>query len=195
MAVSLGEWLMANPQVSGLVFVVAFAAIMAVGIPGGNVLMLSGGLLYGMLPGALLATLGAMLAALATHALIRTAFGRWLDERAVRTGWSLQAFVNGGNALLLVMPRLVPVVPFFAINVGLTVAGVPVRTYLWTTLAGVAPVALLFASIGSELRGIREISETGLVPLLLSPGLAVPLALLLLLTLLGWLWIRGRRPA
>ncbi len=191
--ISLGEWLQAHPQVSAMVYVIAFAGIMAVGIPGGNVLMLSGGLLYGMLAGALLATLGAMLAAATTHWLIRTAFGRWLDERAQRAGWSFREFVNGGNSLLLVMPRLIPLIPFFAINVGLTVAGVPLRTYLWTTLVGVIPVAALFASIGSELRGMQDLSETGVLSVLLSPGVALPLAALLALTLLGWFWVRDRR--
>ena len=193
--VTLGEWLQVHPQVSGLVFIAAFAAIMAVGIPGGNVLMLSSGLLFGTLAGGLLATVGASLAALATHALIRTAFGRWLDERAGQARYSIRSFVQHGNAPLLILPRLIPVIPFFVINVGLTAAGVPLRTYLWTTVVGVVPVAFLFASIGSGFRGMQELSQAGVISLLLSPALFVPLALLMAMTLAGWMFIRARSPA
>lgn len=96
---------------------------------------------------------------------------------------------------MLVLPRLIPVIPFFAINVGLTAAGLPLRTYLWTTVVGVVPVAFLFASIGSEFRGMQDLSRAGMISLLLSPGLFVPLALLGLMTLAGWFYIRARRPA
>ena len=195
LVVALGEWLQVHPQVSGLVFIVAFAAVMAVGIPGGNVLMLSSGLLFGTLTGGLLATVGASLAALAPHALIRTAFGRWLDERAGHARYSIRAFIEHGNAPLLVLPRLIPVIPFFVINVGLTAAGVPLRTYMWTTVVGVVPVAFLFASIGSGFRGMQELSQAGLLSLLLSPGLFIPLALLVLMTLAGWVFIRARGSA
>jgi uncharacterized membrane protein YdjX (TVP38/TMEM64 family) len=193
--VSLGEWLQVHPQVSGVVFVFAFAAIMAVGIPGGNLLMLSSGLLFGTLIGGFLASAGAVVAAVATHALIRTAFGRWLDERAGHARNTVRSFIEQGNAPLLVLPRLIPVIPFFAINVGLTAAGLPLRTYLWTTVVGVVPVAFLFASIGSEFRGMQDLSRAGMISLLLSPGLFVPLALLGLMTLAGWFYIRARRPA
>lgn len=190
--ISLVEWLQANPQLSMLVFVLAFAAILAVGVPGGNALMLSSGLLFGTWLGAALATLGAGIAALATYVLVRTAFGRWLDERAAHAHYSMNKFLAGGNGVLLVLPRLVPVIPFFVINIGMAAARVPVRTYLWTTVLGVFPVAILFSSIGSELRSMQEISRTNLLSLLLSPGLAVPLALLIVMTLAGWVFLRDR---
>lgn len=189
---SLAEWLELNPQLSGPIFVLAFALIMAVGIPGGNFLMLFGGYLFGWWMGAVLATLGGALAALATHALIRTAFGRWLDERAGNSHRWVRDFVERGNALLLVLPRLIMVIPFFVLNVGFTAAGIPLRTYLWTTAAGLLPIAMLVSSIGAELRDLDEISGTSVLALLASPGLYLPLALLFGLTVLGWVLIRRR---
>lgn len=170
-----------------------FAVVMAVGIPGGMILSLSAGLLFGTLAGGLLATTGATLGALATYGLIRTAFGRWLDKRALPERYSIRPFLAGGNRLLLVLPRLVVVIPFFMINVGLTTAGVPLRTYLWTTIAGVLPVSLLVARIGNEFHDLQQVSQAGIAAILLSPGLLLPLLLLILVTLLGWFY--GRRRA
>jgi uncharacterized membrane protein YdjX (TVP38/TMEM64 family) len=193
--ISFAEWLQANPQISAFVFVLVFAAILAVGVPGGNVLMLSSGLLFGTLLGGLLAVAGGVLAAFTTHALIRTAFGNWLDARAHDARDSVRHFVESGNFLLLVIPRLIPVIPFFAVNVGLTAAGVPKKSYMLSTFLGMIPMAFIFASIGSELSNVKALSGMYASKILLSPGLFVPLGLLLLLTLAGWLWVRNHQKA
>jgi len=192
LVVSLGEWLQLHPHISGLVFVIIYAVVMAVGIPGGILLTLSAGLLFGTVAGALLATTGATLAALATHGLIRTAFGRWLDRRAVRGRYSVRSAIARSDTLLLILPRLIPLIPHFVINVGLTAAGVPLRTYMWTTVAGLLPVVFLLARIGSEFRDLRQISQASLDNVMLAPGLLIPLGLLILMTLLGWLYIKRR---
>lgn len=192
---SFVQWLQFHPHISGPVFVAVFAVVMAVGIPGGLILSLSAGLLFGTLTGGLLATTGATLGALATYGLIRTAFGRWLDKRTLSERYSIQPFLEGGNRLLLVLPRLVVVIPFFIINVGLTTAGVPLRTYLWTTVAGVLPVSLLIARIGNEFRDLQQVLQAGIAAILLSPGLLLPLLLLMLMTLLGWFYGRRRNRA
>lgn len=191
--ISFSEWLQANPGISGLVFVLAVTVILAVGIPGGNVLMISSGLLFGTLLGGLLALAGGLLAAFTTHALIRTAFGNWLDARARDTRTTVRNFVESGNFLLLVIPRLIPVIPFFAINVGLTAAGVSKRSYMLSTLLGLAPMSFIFASIGSQLDEASALSGMHARRILLSPEMFVPLGLLLALTVGGWLWVRGQR--
>jgi uncharacterized membrane protein YdjX (TVP38/TMEM64 family) len=173
LVISLGEWLQAHPQAAGLVFILVIAVVLAVGLPGGNVLMLSSGLLFGTLQGAALATTGAVLGAVATYLLIRTTIGDWLDRKAGKARHSVQSFVEHGNAPLLVLPRLIPVA--------------------LTTLVGVIPPALLFAKIGSEFRGMQELSRAGVVDVLLSPGLYVPLGLLILLMLVGWWFTHERR--
>lgn len=190
--IAFSEWLQQHPQISGLVFVLVFALILAVGVPGGNFMMLSSGMLFGAAKGAVLAVTGAMLAAWLTNLFIRTAFGNWLDRRAGMTRARVRAFVESGNALLLVVPRLVPVIPFFAINVALTAAGVPRRSYLVSTLIGVVPIAALFAQVGSELPDLDELSGVNPVRLITSPDVYVPLAALVLLTMLGWGFIRMR---
>ncbi len=193
--ISFSEWLQANPQLSSLAFVVAFAAILAIGIPGGNALMLASGMLFGTLVGGLLAITGGVLAAFTTHALVRTAFGNWLDARAGEQRSSVRHFVQHGNFLLLVIPRLIPVIPFFVVNVGLTAAGVPKKSYMLSTFLGLIPMAFIFASIGSEISNASALSGMRASSLLLSPGLFVPLGVLILMTLAGWLWVRNHQKA
>lgn len=193
--IAFSEWLQLHPQVSGLAFMLAFALILAVGVPGGNILMLASGMLFGSVVGATLSVFGGVLAAWVTNLLIRTAFGRWLDMRAGATRARVRAFVESGNWLLLVVPRLVPIIPFFVINVGLTAAGVPRRSYLLSTLIGMVPTAVLFAHIGSQLSDVHELSGLSVSSLLGSAEMFIPLGVLILVTVLGWVWIRARGQA
>jgi uncharacterized membrane protein YdjX (TVP38/TMEM64 family) len=101
--------------------------------------------------------------------------------------------VESGNFLLLVIPRLIPVIPFFAINVGLTAAGVSKRSYMLSTLLGLAPMAFIFSSIGNQLDEASALSGMQARRVLLSPEMFVPLGLLLALTVGGWLWVRRQR--
>ena len=190
--ITFGEWLQLHPQVSALAFMLAFACILAVGVPGGNILMMASGVLFGGVMGAVLSILGGVLAAWVTNLLIRTAFGRWLDARAGQARARVRHFVQHGNWLLLVVPRLVPVIPFFVINVGLTAAGVPRRSYLLSTFVGLVPIAALFAHIGSELSDVHQLSGLSASSLLASAEMFIPLGILILLTVLGWAWFRVR---
>ncbi len=189
---SVLEWIAANPGISIPAFILIFTAVMAVGIPGGFFLLLSGGFLVGWLPGAVYCTLGAGLAAYVTFLTIQSVFGRWLDARAGRLKSLMASFIDDGHSLLLLLPRVIPGIPFFALNISLAASGVPLPTYLWTTLLGTFPVALLFCRVGSEFRRLEELSEAGLLSILASPGMLVPLALLVTMVLLGW-WLTRRR--
>ena len=191
--ISFSEWMQANPQLGSLTFVLAFAVILALGIPGGNAMMLASGMLFGTVTGGMLAVVGGVLAAFMTHSLVRTAFGNWLDARVGKQRNSIRQFVQHGNFLLLVIPRLIPVLPFFAVSVGLTAAGVPKKSFLLSTFLGLIPMAFIFASVGSEISSASDLSGMSAARLLLSPGLYVPLGLLILMTLAGWLWVRNHQ--
>lgn len=193
--ISFNEWLQANPGIAYPVFVLAVAAILAIGVPGGNVLMISSGLIFGTLVGGLLALVGGLLAAFTTHAVIRTAFGNWLDTRAHDARAKVRQFVTSGNFLLLVIPRLIPVIPFFVINVGFTAAGVPKKSYMLSTLIGMAPIVFLLASIGEQLGTADALSGMYSFQMLFTPAMLIPLSVLLALTFAGWLWVRNQNSA
>jgi uncharacterized membrane protein YdjX (TVP38/TMEM64 family) len=73
--------------------------------------------------------------------------------------------------------RLVPVIPFFAVNVGLALTRMPARRYYWVSQLGMLPGTLVFANAG---RRLAEIDSPGDV---LSPGVIASLVLLAVLVL------------
>jgi uncharacterized membrane protein YdjX (TVP38/TMEM64 family) len=190
--ISFAAWLEGHRELSGLVYVLVFAGVMTVGIPGGGILVLSAGLLFGFINGTILASTGAAISALLVHSLMRTTFGSRLDRRSGKTA-ELRAFIERGNWEVLVLVRLIPLIPFFALNVAITAIGIPRRLYIVTTMAGVIPIIAIFAWIGSGFRSLDELSSASLGKLMMSPQMLVPLVLLILVIGVASLLLRRQQ--
>jgi uncharacterized membrane protein YdjX (TVP38/TMEM64 family) len=114
------------------------------------------GALFGMLRGVVLvsfaATLGATVALLlfryGLRDFARRHLGRWLD--AIDRGLARD------GALYVILLRLSPVVPYWAVNAGVGLTGLPVRTFWWATQVGMVPVALLYLYVGTVLGCIES---------------------------------------
>jgi len=181
-------WLLAQvetyPVASALAYMLAYVAVVAFSLPGGLVMTVSGGFLFGALSGGILAVIGATLGASAVFLIAKTSLGDYLLQRA---GNSLQGMQKGfaENALsYMFVLRLVPVFPFFLVNLAPAFLGVSLRVYLIATFFGIMPATFVYAlagsGIGSVLEQGQEISFVGvLTPQMI--GALVGLALLALL--------------
>lgn len=182
--------------VSVLAYVAIYTTAVALSVPGALVLTLSGGLMFGWFVGGLAAVAGASMGAILLFLIARSAFGEALRARA---GPSLARLVDGfqRDALsYLLFLRLVPVFPFFIVNIASALLGVPFRTYVIGTVIGVVPATFAFASIGAGLDSIVGAAKAeqaaciaakgiALCPLALTPKSLVTREILIALTLLG----------
>ncbi|MCW4116433.1 TVP38/TMEM64 family protein [Aurantimonas sp. MSK8Z-1] len=137
---------------AGLGFVVVYAAAVTLVFPATLLLTLAGGLLFGWFTGGLLTILAATTGATALFLAARTAFGDVLRER-VGNGL-IRRFADGFRrdafGYLLVL-RLSPLFPFAAVNIAPAFFDIPLRTFVLATLIGIAPGAMIYASLGSGL--------------------------------------------
>lgn len=142
---------------SGL-FALVYALATAISIPGALFLTIAGGLLFGTVLGTALTVLGATAGATILFLVARTTLGDALRGRA--GGWverMAKGFRGDAFSYLLVL-RLVPLVPFFVVNLVPAFLGVPLRTYVIATLLGIVPGAFVYASVGA---GLGDILSTG----------------------------------
>jgi uncharacterized membrane protein YdjX (TVP38/TMEM64 family) len=195
------EWLAqevaAHLPLALLAFVSIYVAVVALSLPGATVLTLAGGWMFGQWLGTaatvVAATAGATLLFLAAH----TAFGDSLRRRAgpwlrrLQEGFQADAF----NYLLFL--RLVPLFPFFVVNLVPAVIGVPLRTFVLATVIGIIPATFVFATFGAGLgdllAGNGEITLGHVLSPLILTALA-GLALLALLPVLHRHWRRRQKP-
>ncbi|NOS80123.1 MAG: TVP38/TMEM64 family protein [Nitrospira sp.] len=159
-------------------FVLIYVAVVGLSLPGAVILTLAGGFLFGAVWGTLFvnlgATTGATLAFLASRYLLRDwverKFGKWLGP--VQDGFAKNAFSY------LMTLRLIPLFPFFAVNLISGLTRVNVGTYVAATALGIIPGSFVYAYAGRQLGTINSLKDIA------SPGVIGAFVLLGLLALI-----------
>jgi len=189
---ALAAFVAVRPVASALLYVAAYIAVVAFSLPGGAVMTLAGGGLFGAFIGACLAVLGATIGAAVLFLLARSAFAPLVAGRAEGLLGPLRAGLARGGFFYLLSLRLVPVFPFWLLNLAPALLGMAFAPYLAATFLGIIPGTLVFAGIGA---GLDEVFLSGGVPdlgVIFSWGVLLPLLGLALLSLFGAWWRRRR---
>ena len=166
-----------RPVLVTLVFFAVYVGVAALSLPGAAILTLAGGAGFGLVWGTVVvsfaATIGATLAMLVARYLLRDAiqarFGRRLDE--VNKG------IEREGAFYLFSLRLIPVVPFFAINLLMGLTRIRTWTYFWVSQLGMFAGTVAYVNAGTQIAKIDSLQS------ILSPGLIGSFVLLGLLPL------------
>lgn len=161
------EWLLAKVAehrlLSVLIFMSAYAAAVALSVPGATVLTIAGGFLFGQFLATGYAVVAATTGATIVFAIAKSAFGDALRARAGPWLKRMEdGFAENGLSYMLVL-RLIPVFPFFVVNLVPAFLGVPLRTYVIGTFFGIIPGTFVYASVGAGLGSIFE-SDAELSP-------------------------------
>lgn len=179
-----------NPWLVAALFFLAYVALTALSVPGAAIMTLAAGAIFGVVAGTVLvsfaSTIGATLAFLTSRYLLR-------DSVQARFGDRLKG-VNEGiardGAFYLFSLRLVPVFPFFAVNLLMGLTPIRTWTYFWVSQLGMLLGTLVYVNAGTQLAQIGSMADIA------SPGLIASFAALGLLPWVGK-WIMGairRRP-
>ncbi|MBT9527340.1 MAG: FAD-dependent oxidoreductase [Rhizobacter sp.] len=180
----------ANPWVTLAAFFTVYVVVTALSIPGATVLTLAAGAMFGLGVGLVLASfassIGATLAFLASRYLLR-------DSVQSRFGKQL-APINDGvkrdGALYLLTLRLVPVFPFFVINLLMGLTPMPARRFYWVSQLGMLAGTAVYVNAGTQLAAIQSLRDV------VSPGLLLSFALLGVFPLIGKAvadWLKARK--
>jgi pyruvate/2-oxoglutarate dehydrogenase complex dihydrolipoamide dehydrogenase (E3) component/uncharacterized membrane protein YdjX (TVP38/TMEM64 family) len=155
-----------------LIYFLIYVVSTALSIPGALVLTLAGGALFGVGWGVVLvsfaSSLGATLAMMTSRFLLR-------DFVQQRLGSKLQSINEGiekQGAFYLFTLRLVPVVPFFVVNLGMGLTPIGVWTFYWVSQVGMLAGTLIYVNAGTHLAQLESLSGIA------SPGLLISFVLL-----------------
>jgi uncharacterized membrane protein YdjX (TVP38/TMEM64 family) len=188
----LRELVADHPARMAIAYVAAYVVAVTVALPIAELLTITGGVLFGTVLGAALATLGAGTGAVLFFLAMRTSLG---DLIARRPGGFLERFREGFErdefSYLLAM-RLLPVVPFWVTNFAPALLGMRLRPYASATYIGIIPGALVFASLGAGFQGVLARGMRPHISVLFSPPVLLPLLALAALALLPVLWRRWK---
>jgi uncharacterized membrane protein YdjX (TVP38/TMEM64 family) len=181
--------------VASVSYVLIYAAVVAMSLPGGAVLTIAGGFLFGTIVGCLHVVLAATVGATLVFLIAKTALGDPLRACAGAFLKRMEAgFQENAFSYLLVL-RLIPLFPFFVVNLVPAFLGVRLRTYVLATFIGIIPGSLVYASVGAGLGSVFDRSEAFSPSSILTPEIVVALLGLAVRALLPVVYrkLRGRR--
>ena len=187
---SLLSWAQNNYILSAAVFIAAYAAAIAISLPGAVWFTILGGFMFGTLEGGILVVFAATLGATVIFLAARYAFADFFYEKA---GPAIRRMEDGfrANAVsYMLVLRLVPLFPFWLVNLVPAFLGVSTRTYVISTLVGIIPGTFVYASLGN---GIGHLIDAGQAPdlsIIFAPEVLGPLIGLAALSLVPVIYKR-----
>lgn len=158
----------AHPLAAALIFVLTYVAVVALSLPLAVWLTLAGGALFGFWQGLVLVSfasaIGATLAFLAARYLLRDAVRARLGDR-VR---GIEDGLARDGAFYLFSLRLIPVVPFFAVNLLMGLTPMRAVTFYWVSQTGMLAGTAVYVNAGTQLAGLQDLGGIVSAPLLAS---------------------------
>ena len=158
------------PVVGG--YMLIYILVTSLSLPGAAVMTLAGGALFGLLRGTIIvsfaSTIGATLACLVSRFILRD----WVQGKFGERLKTVNDGIEREGSFYLFTLRLIPVFPFWLINLVLGLTKMPLRTFYWVSQFGMLPGTIVYVNAGKELGKIDSLSG------ILSPGLILSFVIL-----------------
>lgn len=153
-----------------ILYILSYTTLIALGFPVAAFLSIPGGFLFGAVEGAVYAVIGATLGSFISFVLVRYYIGSFFQKRyKKRLAFFNEQMERYGISYLLIIHYL-SVIPFFVINSLAALTLVSFWDFIWTTIVGFIPMALIYSFAGSRLHlieSIRDIFSPHIILLLL----------------------------
>lgn len=161
-----------NPVLVISVYMAIYILVTALSLPGAVVMTLAGGGLFGLLAGTIIvsfaSTIGATLACAVSRFLLR----EWVQNRFGEKLSAVNEGIQKEGAFYLFTLRLIPIFPFFVINLVLGLSKLPLFTFFWVSQVGMLAGTIVYVNAGKEIAKIDSLSG------ILSPGLIISFIIL-----------------
>lgn len=173
----------AHFTLAALGYVVLYIVVVGLSVPGAVFITLAGGFLFGALTGTALTVLGATMGATLIFLFAQRIFGKDALDRLGPKARALGDGIRRNAASYLLVLRLVPLFPFFLVNLVPAFVGVRLQVYVATTAIGILPGTAVFSLAGAGLGDVLAQGEDFDVSAVLTPEILAALIGLALLSL------------
>jgi uncharacterized membrane protein YdjX (TVP38/TMEM64 family) len=190
---ALRHWVNARPVLAPFTYVVLYTIATALSVPEAAVITVAGGFLFGALAGGICAVLGATAGSIILFLAARSAFAAPMARKGGRVVQTIRAGLQRDGFSYLLAIRLIPVFPFWLVNIGAALGGMRLLPYAAATLIGILPGTFVFAWIGAGIGDVLAGGGTPDLTLIFSPRILGPMVALALLSLLPVFWRRWKR--
>jgi len=181
LASSSTEFAENQPILFTLAFSATFIVAITLGLPGGALFSIASGYFFGYTLGFTLALFSATTSATCTWMIVKGSAVDLPPRVVSRPLSSMRVLVQSEPILAPLLIRLVPVFPFYLVNIGLSRSGILFKDYFLATVAGLIPSTLAFVGIGQSLQTVLSAGTVSLRTLLTLPSFYISAIVLLVL--------------
>jgi uncharacterized membrane protein YdjX (TVP38/TMEM64 family) len=168
-----------NPVGASLAYFFGYVLVTGLSLPGAAVMTVAGGAVFGLVWGLLLVSFASSVGATIAMLISRTLLGNWVQEKYGEQLASINAGLEKDGAFYLFSLRMVPLFPFFVINLVMGLTPLPASRFYWVSQIGMLAGTVVFVFAGTQLAEVESLSDV------LSPGLIIAFSLLGLFPLLA----------
>jgi pyruvate/2-oxoglutarate dehydrogenase complex dihydrolipoamide dehydrogenase (E3) component/uncharacterized membrane protein YdjX (TVP38/TMEM64 family) len=172
-------WQETSPWLVGLGFFALYVTLTSLSVPGAAVMTIAAGALFGLFWGTLIVSFASSIGATAAFLIARFLLRDAVQRRFGRRLKTIDEGIKREGAFYLFTLRLVPVFPFFVINVLMGLTAIRVATFYGASQLGMLPATLVYVNAGTQLGQVETLSG------ILSPGILLSFALLGLFPLIA----------
>src|SRR5690348_15707051 len=165
----------AHPWELGLSYFAAFVVVVALSLPAMTLMTLAAGAIFGVVEGSVIVSFGSAIGATLAMLAARFVFKDAVRKRFAHRLQRVDAGIEREGAFYLLGIRLVPIFPFFIVNLLMGLTHIRVRTYYWVTQLGMLAGTIVYVNAGTRIASAKTLRG------LISTPLIVSLALLALL--------------
>lgn len=167
---SLQERAQQQPVFTGLVFFLVYIAVTALSIPGAALMTLAGGAVFGLGWGLLLISFASSIGATLAFLVARFFLRNWVENKFSRFTASVNRGLEKDGAFYLFSLRLIPAIPFVAINLVFGLTRMRPWQFYWVSQLGMLAGTAVYVNAGAQLGAVESLSVEGILtaPLVLS---------------------------
>ncbi len=162
----------AHPGLTAGIFFAVYVAVTGLSLPGAAILTLVGGAIFGLLWGAVIVSFASTLGATLAFLVARFALRDWVQSQFGVRLKAINAGIEKEGGFYLFTLRLIPIFPFFVINLVMGLTPIRAWTFYWVSQIGMLAGTLVYVNAGTQVARIDSLRG------ILSPGLLISFALL-----------------
>ncbi|MFT4591590.1 MAG: putative membrane protein YdjX (TVP38/TMEM64 family), partial [Gammaproteobacteria bacterium] len=147
-----------NPLLSAGGYLAIYILVAALSIPGAAALTLIGGAMFGLLQGTLLVSFASTIGASGAFLISRYLLRNSVEQRFGNASKKINKGIAKDGSFYLFGLRLVPLFPFFVINLVMGLTRLPLRKFFWVSQLGMFPATLVFVNAGTQLSELDNMS-------------------------------------
>ena len=181
---ALREWVTVHSVAAGLVYAAVYALAISISIPGGLILTVAGGFLFGPYLATVCVVIGATIGSTVVFLAARYALRDFLQAKPGSALDKMEAGFNEHPKSYLFVLRLVPLFPFWLVNIVPAFLGVSLGNYVIATLFGIIPATFIYALVGDGAGAVLDRGQDLDLGTIFEPRFILPIVGLAVLALL-----------